>query len=115
MSKLSPQELIDELENFVNGASDEKLNEFVNAFNGMHRTLQQKAFGMMLKVVENVASSDYHFDGRNEESHKRAQLILNGFNEAQITQLMNEDSYWTKEKATDFVTKHFKFSSLPIV
>ena len=54
-----------ELENALNNMSwnSEKFAESVVYY---HRTLQQKLFGTMIKVIEMMGREDYGYDPRNE-------------------------------------------------
>lgn len=41
-----------------------------------HRTLQQKLFDTMVKVIEMIGREDYGYDPRNEASHRIARKIV---------------------------------------
>ena len=64
-----------ELENALNNMSwnSEKFAESVVYY---HRTLQQKLFGTMIKVIEMMGREDYGYDPRNEASHRIARKIV---------------------------------------
>lgn len=98
MSKLSPKELAEAITDFVNSSNTEKHKEFVEAFSCQHRTLQQSAFGLFLKVTEHIASEDYNTDPRNEDSKKVAQTIMKGFKVAQTAQFVAEGTSENKAK-----------------
>jgi hypothetical protein len=98
MSKLSPKELAEALTDFVNSSDKDKYQEFIAEFSCQHRTLQQSAFGLMLKTVEHVASEDYRTDARNEDSKKVAQTIMKGFKVAQTAQFVAEGTSESKAK-----------------
>ena len=74
MSRTSGEEFAKELESFVNGASDEKLESFATGFLKFHPSLMQKAFGLMMKCVQGMADKQY-VDGRNQASQKQAQRL----------------------------------------
>lgn len=101
MSRLSPKELAEAITDFVNSSNKEKHQEFVEAFSCQHRTLQQSAFGLFLKVTEHMASNDYHTDARNEDSKKVAQLIMKGFKVAQTAQYVAEGT--SEERAKEYM------------
>ena len=63
-----------ELEDALNNMSwnSEKFAESVV----YHRTLQQKLFGTMVKVIEMIGREDYGYDPRNEASHRIARKIV---------------------------------------
>ena len=42
----------------------------------MHRTLQQNFTRLAVEWLRVCASDDYHYDGRNEDSHKVAKALL---------------------------------------
>lgn len=110
------KELARELESYVNGANDDKLNEFVEGFMCMHNTLQQKTFGLLLKMVVAMAEAKY-VDGRNEESKKRAQQIVRGLKHEIVKQLQEEDAYyWREERAKEWVFgENYDITRLPLV
>ena len=64
-----------ELEDALNNMSwnSEKFAESVVYY---HRTLQQKLFGTMVKVIEMTGREDYGYDLRNEASHRIARKIV---------------------------------------
>lgn len=117
MSRLSGKELAQELERFVNGGSNEDIQEFITHFQRMHRTLQQKAFGAVVGIVEAVASPDYGRDGRNIESHNRAKMMIDGLKKEMVNELIaSGDGYWTKEKAEKYIYGDmYKVSSFPMI
>ena len=90
MKTISGKELAEELTDFVNSYNTDKHQEFIDAFCNQHRTLQQSAFGLMLKVMERIASPDYRTDGRNEDSKKVAQTLVEGFRMAQKAKFISE-------------------------
>jgi hypothetical protein len=72
--------LIKELERYCGVfGMEERTEDFIKAFCMMHRTHQQSAFKMILKLMEFIASDQYRTDGRNEQSKKVAQELLAGF------------------------------------
>lgn len=117
MSKLSPQELAQEFERFVNGASDDKKKEFVEHFQRMHRCNAQSAFGVVLKIVDAVASPDYGRDGRNEESHKRAKMMVTGLKNEVVKDLkLTDEYYWRGNRAKEWVFgENYDFTILPLI
>lgn len=64
-----------ELENALNNIlwNNEKFAESVAYY---HRTLQQKLFSTMVKVIEMIGREDYGYDLRNEASHRIARKIV---------------------------------------
>lgn len=65
-----------ELEDALNNMSwnSEKFAESVVYY--YHRTLQQKLFSTMVKVIEMMGREDYGYDLRNEASHRIARKIV---------------------------------------
>lgn len=116
MSKLSGKELATEFERFVNGGNEEEVTEFVNGFMSMHNTLEQKAFGVVLKVVEAMANKKY-VDGRNEASHIRAKHMVEGIKAGTVKELQEQDAYyWRDEKAQEWVYgENFSITYLPLI
>jgi hypothetical protein len=66
------------MSDFVNNFSSDK-EAFVSKMGSDHRTLQQSFTKLCLKWIEFVASEDYRFDGRNQDSHEVCQKIVQGF------------------------------------
>lgn len=71
------KKLTDALSDYVNYRKSNKA--FSEAFKREHRTLQQSMLRMFLELIEEMASENYHTDGRNEDSKKIAQTLINGF------------------------------------
>lgn len=117
MGKLTGKEFAEDFERFINGASDEKKAEFAEYFTRMHRTNQQSAFGVILKVVDAVASPNYGRDGRNEESHKRAKMMVEGLKKAVIKDLKaNDEYYWRGNRAKEWIYgENYDFTILPFI
>lgn len=78
MEKLTGLQLADAMSDYVNTFSRDKGKEFIEGFCRQHRTLQQSMFRMMLELIEHMATDEYHTDGRNEDSKKMAQKLLDG-------------------------------------
>ena len=112
MSKLTPNELAIEFERFVNGASQQKKVEFIEAFFRMHRTNMQSAFGVVLGIV-NEMSKTKRVDGRNQASKERAELMIKGFKKEKLIEMENDN--WNKVEAKRFLNDHYDISSLPLV
>ena len=53
--------------------------EFIEAMNREHRTLQQSFTRLCLTWLENCASDEYRFDGRNERAHDTCRELILGF------------------------------------
>ena len=98
MSRLTPKELAEAITDFVNSSNKEKHQEFIESFSWQHRTLQQSAFGLMLKTIEHMASENYQTDARNEDSKKVAQTIIKGFKTAQTAQFVAEGTSEVRAK-----------------
>ena len=111
------KEICRDLENFINGASTEALEEFSEEFGRMHPTLQQKGFGMLLKVVKVMANKPY-VDARNEVAKLRATQVINGLKAQMIKELEESDAdYWKKNnRAVEFInSNNFDISILPLI
>ena len=93
-------ELVKVLGDYVNYRKSSK--EFIEAFKREHRTIQQSAFKMLLELVEEMASENYHTDGRNEQSKIVAQKLLKGFQIVQKQEFMNQGD--SEERATRYVS-----------
>lgn len=105
-----------ELENFINGANDNDLNEFVYGFMRMHNTLQQKTFGLFLKSIVAMSEAKY-VDARNEMSKRRAQQIVQGLKTEIVQELKENDPYyWSGDKAKEWIfSENFDITRLPLI
>jgi predicted metal-dependent hydrolase len=93
------KEVMDVLGNYVNYRKSNKA--FIEAFKREHRTLQQSAFKMMLELIEEMATENYHTDGRNEDSQKMAQQLIEGFKEAKKKEYLAQGV--TEERAEVYI------------
>ncbi len=75
---------------------------FADAFKREHRTLQQSAFKLILELIEEMATENYHTDGRNEDSKKMAQTLLEGFKLAKKQEYIKDGV--SEERAESYVT-----------
>ena len=94
------RELADALGEYVNYRRSTK--GFIEAFKREHRTLQQSAFRMLLELIEEMASDNYHTDGRNESSKEVAQALLKGFKEVKKQEYLKEGL--SEERAEKYVS-----------
>jgi hypothetical protein len=93
-------ELMSALGLYVNYRKSSKA--FADAFKREHRTLQQSAFRMFLELMEEMATENYHTDGRNEDSKKMAQTLLEGFKLAKKQEYIKDGV--SEERAESYVT-----------
>ena len=63
---------------FVNNYGHDP-KEFAKMMEREHRTLQQSFTKLCLKWIEHIAQEEYRTDGRNEDSKKTAQKLLQGW------------------------------------
>jgi hypothetical protein len=84
MSKATAKETVQNVTDYLNSFSS-KEKAFIEEMNREHRTLQQSFTKLCLAWLENCASDDYHFDGRNEQSHGIAKDVLKGFQQVKDT------------------------------
>ena len=109
------RELAKAMESFVNAAQPDDAEEFANGFVNMHNTLEQMAVGMLIKTLEKVSETKYT-DGRNEACVKAARLMLIGYKSELVKDLVASSSYWTEDKATEWVNGDgYDISRMPIV
>jgi len=85
------KEVVNNVTDYLNSFSN-KNKEFIAEMNREHRTLQQSFTKLCMEWLENCASEDYNFDGRNEASHKIASVMVEGFHDAKGT--MSKPSEW---------------------
>lgn len=75
--KIGPSELAELVTDYLNTFNDEeKCNKFNYAMSRKHRTLQQNFTKLCLRWIEHVASDDYRFDDRNEDSHITCKKLI---------------------------------------
>lgn len=74
--------LVKQITNYVNSFSD-KSQLFNQAMSNEHRTLQQSFTKLCLSWLEHVASPEYTFDCRNENSVAVAETLMTLFRERQ--------------------------------
>ena len=73
------KEVLEVLSKFVNNFNCPE-EQFVEAFNREHRTLQQSMIGLMLKVMANLAEKpDSHIDARNQAARDTCREIFDLF------------------------------------
>lgn len=73
-------EVAETMTNFVNTFSSGITNkQFIEAMNRQHRTLQQSFTRLCLTWLENCASDEYRFDGRNEGTHNTCKELISEF------------------------------------
>lgn len=75
---------------------------FIEAFKREHRTLQQSAFRLMLALIEEMATENYHTDGRNVQSKEIAKTLIKGFALAQKEVYINQGE--SEQRASEYVT-----------
>ena len=96
---MKTEELVTKITDFINSYNcDEK--GFVEQMSREHRTLQQSFTRLMFKWIEHCASNDYHFDGRNEATHRTSKELIKAFAMYKEEQ---EPSYWANVKPSDFL------------
>jgi len=72
------EKFVEEITDFVNTYSLEG-DRFNEAMSREHRTLQQSFTRLCLKWMEYVASDEYRFDGRNEDSHELCKDLITAY------------------------------------
>lgn len=80
--KAEAKAIAEQMTNYVNTFGD-KSKAFNDAMSNQHRTLQQSFTRLMLGWLEHVASDEYRTDGRNEQSHELAKVLLGEFEKRQ--------------------------------
>lgn len=90
-TKTQAEVVVQDVTNYLNSFSN-KNKAFIAEMNREHRTLQQSFTKLCIEWLENCASDDYHFDGRNEASHKVSKEMVEGFRDAKGT--MSNPSEW---------------------
>jgi uncharacterized protein (UPF0305 family) len=96
------KELVNVLGNYVNYRKSTQ--GFIEAFKREHRTLQQSSFRMMLSLIEEMASDNYHTDGRNETSKQVAKMLIEGFKEMKKREFISQGE--TEEKAEFYANNY---------
>ena len=92
-------EVASKIASFVNNFNcDEK--EFIKQMSMEHRTLQQSFTRLVFKWIEFCASNDYHFDGRNEATHKISKEMVTAFSKFKEDQM---PMHWRDVKPSEFL------------
>ena len=94
------KKITDALSDYVNYRKSNQA--FAEAFKREHRTLQQSMFRMFLELVEDMASENYHTDGRNEDSKKMAQTLIKGFQMVKKQEYLEQGV--SEQRAEEYVT-----------
>ena len=103
--KITGKELANELGNFVNTYGYDEAG-FIEGFKMQHRTLQQSAFKLICKLIEDIAETpDWRTDARNEGSVMVAKMLVEGFKPQAIELLMRRGS--SKKNAEEIVEKEY--------
>mgnify|MGYP001357053525 CR=1 FL=1 len=82
MNNKNASEIASVMSDFVNNFGCDK-DGFVKAMGNNHRTLQQSFTKLCLMWIEYVASDDYRFDGRNQDSHTTCKAMVKAFQKEQ--------------------------------
>ena len=85
------KEVVNNVTDYLNSFGN-KNKEFIQEMNREHRTLQQNFTKLCMAWLENCASEEYRFDGRNEASHNVSKEMVEGFRDAKGT--MSNPSEW---------------------
>lgn len=80
---------------------------FIEGFSRQHRTLQQSMLRVMLATIEHVASDKYSFDARNEESHKVAKKLIQGFKKELKEEIKIDNPNMSEENLLGYVENDF--------
>lgn len=102
MSRTTAKELAEIITDFVNSSNTDKFDEFVEAYSRQHRTLQQSGLGLMLRLIEHMASDEYRTDPRNEDSKKIARNLIDGFKIVKKQEYINEGT--SEARAEEYVS-----------
>ena len=109
------KKMAEALESFINGANEYEIDDFANGFIKMHNTLEQKAVGMLIKTLQKVSEST-QVDARNEACVKASKLMIKGYKSELIKDLMESDSYWTEDRASNWVNGgDYDISKMPLI
>lgn len=76
------KEIVNQVTNYVNTFGDVH-TEFIKNMEMEHRTLQQSFTRLCLKWMEHVASDEYRYDLRNQQSHETCKLMMELFRDYQ--------------------------------
>jgi len=90
-TKTPAEEVVNDVTDYLNSYSN-KNKAFIEQMNREHRTLQQNFTKLCMEWLENCASDNYRFDGRNEASHIVSKEMVEGFRDAKGT--MTKPSEW---------------------
>ena len=103
--KITGKELADQLGDFVNTYGCDEQG-FIEGFKRQHRTLQQSAFKLICKLIEDIAETpDNRTDARNEGSVMVAKMLVEGFKPQAVELLMKRGS--SKKNAEDIAEEDY--------
>lgn len=81
MERKTGKQMAEELSNFVNGATYQEKQEFVETVLADHRSLQQDTFSMFLQCISEWAkdAEANNYDARNERACKASLMMVKAF------------------------------------
>lgn len=75
--KVTGQQMVDALTDFVNGATQSDMEEFAKAMMREHRTLQQETFDLFIMTMEEWAKvPEIQTDARNSFAVRKSKEIM---------------------------------------
>ncbi len=96
---MNEKELVGKITDFVNDFGSNN-KEFIEHMSREHRTLQQSFTRLVFMWIEHCAKNDYHFDARNEATHRISKEIVKAFSELKEEQ---QPMHWYDVKPSDFL------------
>lgn len=114
MSRLSAEELAKEISRFVNGASQDDVQELIKFMSGDHPTLQQATMRLACGFIESMANK-VNTDLRNQYSKKVANQIIQGYREVEIANVIRDEGF-ISESYKEFISeKVLPSKNLPFI
>jgi len=114
MSKLSTEQLAEEISNFINGASISKVEELVTLMANDHPTLQQAKMRLACLFIEKMANKP-NVDARNETSQKTARAMIKGFKQMAKQEIIDQDGGISEGLEKFIEEKGLPSASLPTI
>ncbi len=96
---MDTKEHVVKITDFVNSYGSNN-KEFIELMSREHRTLQQSFTRLVFMWIEHCASRDYHYDGRNEATHKISKEVIEAFFKFKEEQF---PEHWRGVKPSEFL------------
>jgi len=112
--RMSAEELAQAISRFVNGASNNEVEQLAELMAQDHPTLQQSKMRLACSFIEQMANKSYT-DARNEQSKVIANAMIKGFKEHSKAEIIQQEGYITESLETYINDKVLPSKNLPLI